>query len=195
MLSALLVVLTLGMAAPAANYKIDPAHTRVEFTAPHLMVSKVKGHFEKFDGSFIYDETSGKLENVSVTIETNSLTTSEADRDKHLHSPDFFDVTKFPTITFKSTKIENKDKKPAKVEGDLTIRGVTKKVVLDVKENGLIKDPWGNQVLSFEAKTKVDRKDYGLNWNKSLDKGGVVVGDNIIIDITGEAKQVTAGKK
>ena len=182
--------------ASATEYKVDPAHTNVSFVAPHMMISKVKGRFDKVDGSFQFDEKTMKLENVNVTVKADSINTNEADRDKHMRSPDFFDVAKYPDITFKGGKVTyDKDKKPEKIEGDLTIKGVTKKVTLDIDYNGSTKDPWGNQVVAFELEGKVNRKDFGLNWNKAMDRGGVVVGDDIKIEIDGEAKTVAAAPK
>lgn len=175
----------------AAKFELDKAHTNVSFVAPHLMVSKVKGRFDKFAGTFDFDEKDLKLENVMVTIQTDSLNTNEKDRDKHLRSPDFFDVVKFPEMKFKSTKVEYDNGKPDKVHGELTIRGITKPVILNVDYNGAITDAMGNRVVAFEAETKVNRKDFGLNWNKALDKGGFVVGDDIKIQIEGEAKMPT----
>lgn len=174
--------------ALAAKFDVDKAHTNVSFTAPHLMVSKVKGRFDQVSGSFEFDEKSMKLSDINVTIKTDSINTNEADRDKHMRSPDFFDVAKYPDMTFKSTNVKYDKNKPDKVEGDLTIRGITKKVTLDVDYNGAVTDPWGNRVVTFEAEGEVNRKDFGLNWNKAMDKGGFVVGDKIKIEIDGEAK-------
>ncbi|CAE80851.1 YceI family protein [Bdellovibrio bacteriovorus] len=184
--------------ALAAKFDVDKAHTNVSFTAPHLMVSKVKGRFDNVSGSFQFDEKTMKLNDIMVTVKTDSVNTNEADRDKHLRSPDFFDVAKFPEMTFKSTNVKYEKDKPDKVEGELTIRGITKKVTLDVDYNGAVTDPWGNRVVTFEAEGEVNRKDFGLNWNKAMDKGGFVVGDKIKIEIDGEAKVAavpTAPKK
>lgn len=172
----------------AAKFDLDKSHTSISFTAPHLMVSKVKGRFDHFDGSFDFDEKNMKLDAINVMVKTDSINTNEKDRDKHLRSPEFFDVAKYPDMTFKSTKIEYKKNKPQKVHGDLTIRGITKPVILDVEYGGAVTDPMGNRVVAFEASSKVNRKDFGLNWNKALDKGGWVVGDEIKIAIEGEAK-------
>ncbi|MFS4458174.1 YceI family protein [Bdellovibrio sp. HCB2-146] len=178
----------LATSALAAKYEIDPAHTNVMFTAPHLVVSKVKGRFDKFNGSFEFDEKTMQLSDIQVTIKTDSINTNEKDRDKHMRSPDFFDSAKYPDMTFKSKKVHYDKDKPDKVDGDLTIRGVTKPVTLDVDYNGAVTDAWGNRVVTFEAETKVNRKDFGMIWNKALDKGGVTVGDEIKIEIEGEAK-------
>lgn len=175
----------------AAKYELDKAHTSISFVAPHLMVSKVKGRFDKFEGSFDFDPKSMKLDNIIISIRADSINTNEEKRDKHLRSPDFFDVEKFPELKFKSSKVIYDNKKPAKpvkVEGDLSIHGVTKPVVLQVEYGGAITDPMGNQVVSFSANTNVNRKDFGVSWNKALDTGGWVVGDNIKIEIDGEAK-------
>lgn len=192
LLTSLLATAFVSTTATAAKYNIDQAHTNVSFTAPHLMVSKVKGRFDQVSGSFDFDEKAVKLNDINVTIKTNSINTNEVDRDKHLRSPDFFDVTKYPEMTFKSTKVNYEKGQPDKVDGELTIRGITKKVTLEVEYNGAVTDPWGNHVVTFEAETKVNRKDFGLNWNKSLDKGGFVVGDEIKIEIDGEAKLASA---
>lgn len=173
----------------AAKFKLDKAHTSISFTAPHLVVSKVKGRFDRFEGAFEFDEKTMKLDGILVTVQTDSINTNEKDRDKHLRSPDFFDVVKFPEMTFKSTKVDYKKGKPDKVHGDLTIRGISKPVVLEVEYNGAVTDPMGNRVVTFEAEGRVNRKDFGVNWNKALDKGGWVVGDDIKIEIEGEAKE------
>lgn len=172
----------------AEKFSLDTSHTTISFTAPHLVVSKVKGRFEKFDGHFNFDEKNMKLEDINVNIKTDSISTNEKDRDKHLRSPDFFDVAKYPDMTFKSTKVEYQNNKPTKVHGDLTIHGISKPVVLEVTYGGAINDLMGNRVVAFEASSKVNRKDFGLKWNKTLDLGGVVVGDEIKIQIEGEAK-------
>ncbi len=193
LLSTLLLALASSQVL-ATPYAIDPAHTNVTFTAPHLVISKVKGRFDKFSGSFEYDEKTQQLDKVEVTIKTTSINTNEADRDKHLRSPDFFDVVKFPEMKFVSTKVIYNNSKPDKVEGILSIRGVKKPVTLDVEYKGAITDAWGNRVIAFEVEGTVNRKDFGMIWNKALDKGGVTVGDEIKIDIDGEAKIPTAKK-
>lgn len=195
---ALLTCVFISVVAPsvyAEKYELDKAHTNISFTAPHLMVSKVRGEFEQFQGTFEFDEKSQKLDKINVSIKADSVNTHEADRDKHLRSPDFFDVTKFPELKFKSTKIHFENSKPDKIEGDLTIRGVTKNVTLDVDYKGAVTDPWGQRVIAFDAETKINRKDYGFIWNKAMDKGGVVVGDEIKISISGEAKAASAKAK
>lgn len=189
LLFSFLSVLLFTAQGHAAKFTLDKSHTSISFVAPHLVISKVKGRFDQFEGSFSFDEKTTKLEDISVTIKTESVNTNEVDRDKHLRSPDFFDVAKFPEMTFKSTKVEYKNNKPDKVHGNLTIRGITKPIVLNVSYDGAVTDLRGQRVMAFEANGQVDRKDFGLNWNKALDKGGFVVGDNIKIQIEGEAKQ------
>ncbi len=184
-----MVLLTAFIATPAwaAKFNIDPAHTSITFKVPHMVISKVKGRFDKFEGSFDFDEKSQKLDNVQVKIQADSISTNQADRDKHLKSPDFLDVAKFPTIEFKGTKVIYESAKPKKVEGKITIHGVTKDITLDVEYKGAVTDPMGVRRIGFEIETKLNRKDFGLVWNKALETGGVVVGDNVDIDIEGEA--------
>lgn len=179
--------------ASAEKFTIDPAHTGVNFTVAHLVVSKVKGRFDKVEGNFDFDEKSQKLDNVMVKIAADSVNTNQADRDKDLRSDGFLDVKKFPEITFKGTKTIYEMAKPKKVEGDLTIHGVTKHVTLDVDYRGAVTDPWGNRRIGFEASTKINRKDFGLQYNKVMETGGVIVGDEVKIEIDGEA--IIPGKK
>ncbi|MGE3975130.1 MAG: YceI family protein [Bdellovibrionales bacterium] len=178
------------LALPAfsmTNYKIDPSHSEVGFKVKHLVVSTVPGKFKEFEGNFKFDEKTGKVEDVQFKIKAASIDTNEPKRDEHLRSKDFFEVDKYPTIEFKSTKVETSGKKPTRVHGDLTMHGVTKNVALKLKYNGTIKDPWGNQKLGFEANTKLNREDFNLKWNKALETGGVVVGKEVEIIILGEA--------
>jgi polyisoprenoid-binding protein YceI len=168
--------------ASAAKFEIDKDHTTVGFGIKHLVISKVKGTFDNFSGEFEYDAKNIGASKVNATIQTDSINTAVKKRDEHLKSADFFDVAKFPTITFVSKKVTGTPKK-AKIEGDLTIHGVTKTVVLDAEMNGTVKDPWGNNRVGFSAKTKVNRKDFGLTWNKALETGGFVVGDDVEISI------------
>lgn len=193
----LLPALLISFAASSAlaeKFTIDTSHTGVQFTVSHLVVSKVKGRFDKFDGTFDFDEKSQKLDNVVVNIDTDSINTNEKDRDKDLRSPNFLEVNKFPKITFKSTKTNYKALKPTELEGNLTIHGVTKPVVLEVEYKGAVTDPWGNRRVAFEAETKISRKDFGMTWNKALETGGVLVGDEVKISIDGEA-MVAKSKK
>jgi len=192
-LSLLLLVSTSALAAP---YAIDPSHTEMGFSIRHLMISNVKGRFRKFTGTFDFDPVKNQLSNINVEIDAASIDTNEPDRDKHLRTNDFFGVEKYPKITFKSEKIDyTADGKPVKAQGPLTIRDITKPVVVDLEYRGSITDGWGNNKIAFLATTKIDRKDYGIKWNKALDKGGVTVGDEVIITIEGEANPPKPAKK
>lgn len=175
----------------AGSWDIDPSHSQAAFTVKHMMVTNVRGEFRKLSGKINLDDKDVTKSTVEATLDAASIDTNEPKRDAHLKSPDFFDVEKFPTITFKSTKVQKAGKK-LKVTGDLTMHGVTKPVVLDVEgPTPAIKDPWGNVKRAVFATTKVNRKDFGLNWNKALESGGMLVGDDINIELNlelGEAK-------
>jgi len=179
-----IVALALPLVASAATWNIDPDHSNVGFKVRHLMVSNVKGSFEKFIGSVDINDKDITKSRVEVTIDTNSINSNVQKRDEHLRSPDFFDVAKFPTMTFVSKKVAKAGKDRLKVTGDLTLHGVTKEVVLDVealsKES---KDPWGNIRRGTTATTKINRKDFGLVWNKALETGGVAVGEEVLITL------------
>ena len=169
--------------ASATVYKIDPVHSEVGFAVKHLMVSTVRGKFTKFEGTVEYDPANVAASKVDVKIDASSIDTSNAKRDAHLQSADFFDVEKFPAITFTSKKVEGAPG-ALKVTGDLTMHGVTKEVVLDVDgPTDAIKHPSGMNVRGASATTKVDRKDFGLTWNKALEAGGVMVGDEVKITL------------
>lgn len=171
----------------AESYKLDESHTQVGFKIKHLVISTVSGRFNKFEGEFNFDESTGKVEDLKVKIEAASIDTNEPDRDKHLKSVDFFEVEKFPSLTFVGKSVTYSGKKPTEIKGDLTIHGVTKPTTLAVTFNGKTTDPWGNQRIAFEATSKVNRKDFGLKWNKSLDQGGVMIADDVNIVLEGEA--------
>jgi len=187
--SLVLFLLILSTGAQAAKYKLDPAHTSVLFKIKHLVISTVTGRFEKFEGTFDFDEKSGKMSNLKVKIQTASINTNEKDRDNHLRTKDFFNAEKNPTITFTSTKITD-SKKPKQIKGKLTMNGKTNDLTFDVDFKGTAKDPWGNKIMAFEATAKLDRRKYGLTWNKSLDKGGVLIGNEVKIIIDAEANPV-----
>jgi polyisoprenoid-binding protein YceI len=168
----------------AAPWEFDPAHTGVQFKVRHLMVSSVRGDFEKVSGKIVYDEADVTKCSADITIDTASINTRVAKRDEHLRSPDFLDAAKYPAITFKSKRVEKGGTGALKMTGDLTIRGVTKEVVLTVEgPSPVIKDPWGNRRVGGQATTKINRKDFGLVWNAALETGGVVVGDEVDITI------------
>ena len=164
-------------------WHIDPAHSEIQFSVRHMMISTVRGRFNKFSGTIAADEQNPTDAQVNVQVDTASINTREEKRDAHLRSPDFFDVEKFPYITFKSTKIERQDESNFRVHGDLTIRDVTRPVVLNVEYAGQAKSPWGTTSAGFSAQTKINRKDWGLNWNVALETGGWLVSDEIKISI------------
>ena len=166
-----------------ATFAIDPAHTDVLFSAKHMMVTNVRGTFTDVSGSIDIDETEPTASKADLTVKAASVDTGFAARDTHLRSDDFFAAEQFPTLTFKSTKITPKGRDLYSVEGDLTIHGVTKPVVLPVTHLGTAKDPWGNEKLAFEAEATIDRKDFGLNWNAALETGGFLVGDEVKISL------------
>jgi polyisoprenoid-binding protein YceI len=168
-------------------WAIDAGHSVAEFGVKHMMVSTTKGRFTEVSGTIAVDDADITKSSVDVTINVASVNTFDEKRDAHLKSPDFFDAETYPTITFKSTKIEPKGDDEYKVTGDLTIRGVTRPVVLDAEANGRSATPWGTEVIAFSAETSISRKDFGLNWNVALEAGGVLVGDKVKIAIETEA--------
>lgn len=182
--------LTLPQIALAASWKIDPAHTAVEFKVRHLMVSWVKGVFTNVSGTVEINESDMSASNVKIQVETASINTNNGKRDDHLRSPDFFDVSTYPVMVFVSKKVVVSENIPVKIIGDLTIRDVTKEVELDVEEfSGTVTDPWGNTRRGATAETEINRKDFGLTWNKALEAGGVVVGDEVRISLEVEMIQ------
>ena len=174
--------------AEARLYRIDPQHTTVLFRVRHLFTT-VTGRFRTFEGTISFDPQHPQATRVEGTIDAASLDTNVAKRDKHLRSPAFFYVEKYPKITFKSTKVTDIDRKHlrGKLHGILTIRGVSKPIVLDVQFLGEGQDPWGNTRAGFHAETTIDRKDFGLTWNEALETGGFLVGDEVKIEIDAEA--------
>jgi len=196
MYSKILVILgalSLATAAFAADYDVDPAHSHVGFTVKHL-VGKVPGEFKDYTGKFSFDDKKPAIFSANFTIKTASISTGNEKRDEHMKSPDFFDVKKFPEITFVSTSFKSSGAKKYKLLGNVTMHGVTKPVTFDVEYMGAEKDPWGNMRAGFTATTKVDRKDFGIIWNKTLDSGGLMVGNDVSIELNIEATQ-TAAKK
>jgi polyisoprenoid-binding protein YceI len=181
------------------SWKIDSAHSEINFSVRHLMVSNVRGRFERFSGVVNFDEENPQNSSVEVQIEAASINTREPQRDAHLRSPDFLNADQFPYLTFKSKRIEVLDDSHGRIIGDLTIRDVTREVVLDVVYNGKVKSPFGFTTAGFSASTKINRKDWGLVWNVALETGGVLVGEEINIQIEvelireQETEQATAG--
>ena len=170
----------------ADKYEIDAVHTSVGFSVRHLVISNVKGKFNDVSGIIMYDDSDLNKSSVSVTIKTASIDSDNQDRDGHLKSGDFFNVEKYPEITFKSKRIEKKDDGYVAI-GDLTIRGVTKEVNLTFTVLGPIKDPWGNMKIGVEGSLTIDRQDYGVSWSKTMDNGGLVVGNEVKMEFSVEA--------
>jgi polyisoprenoid-binding protein YceI len=173
--------------ADTQTYVVDRPHSEADFSVRHMM-SKVSGKFDDFTGTIALDRANAAASSVEFTIKTASINTGDPNRDKHLRTADFFDAEKNPEIHFKSTAIApTKTKNVYNVTGDLTMRGVTKRVTLPVEFLGFQKDPWGNERAGFQLETKLNRKDYGINWNKALDNGGFLVGDDVTVSINLEA--------
>jgi polyisoprenoid-binding protein YceI len=177
------------------TYKIDPRHSSAEFAVTHLMIATVRGEFHAVNGTVVFDDYAPSKSSVDVTIDASTVDTRDPDRDKHLRSADFFDVANHPNITFVSTRVEPADPGKLRITGALTIRGITKPVVLTVSvPKPAIKDPWGMQRTAASASTKINRQDFGVAWNKTLDSGGVVVGDDVDIDLDVEMFVPPPGK-
>jgi len=168
--------------AELARWNVDPEHSTIEFRVAHMVVSKTSGRFMDYTGFIDMDAEAGTFKAIGATIKTASLNTNHEKRDSHLRSPDFFDVEKYPTITYKMKRYE-KTEDGYQAVGDLTLRGITKEIVLAGHFNGVAKDPWGNTRAGFSAEGKVNRKDFGMVWNKALDNGGLVVGNQVHIKL------------
>jgi polyisoprenoid-binding protein YceI len=193
--AALAATFSLSAAAATSTWQIDPQHTAAQFSVRHMAISTVRGGFSKVTGTVIFDDKDLSKSSVDVTIDVSTVDTREPNRDKDLKSDKFFDVANYPTMTFKSTKVEQAGAGKLKVTGNLTIHGVTKEVVLDVDgPTAPVKDPWGNQRAAVNATTKINRQDYGVKWNATMDNGGVVVGDEVSINIDAEMVQKSAAK-
>jgi len=178
-------------AAAADSYEVDKSHSEATFRVRHL-VSKVSGRFNDFGGTIEIEADTPASSSVAFEIQTGSIDTAHADRDKHLRSPDFFDVEKFPKITFVSSKVVPKSENQFDVVGTLTLHGVSKEVTLPVSFGGFATDPWGNERAGFEVEFTLDRKDYGIVWNQALDAGGFILGDEVAIRIAIEATKKKA---
>ncbi len=170
----------------AKTYAIDPSHTTAEFVVRHMMISKVRGRFTSITGTIEVPDGSNVPVSIDVSIDAASIDTRESQRDGHLTSPDFLDAEKFPKLTFKSTGIDGSED-AFRIRGDLTIHGVTREVVLDATFEGRGSDPWGNERVGYEAHAKISRKDFGLAYNQALETGGVLVGDEVKIELNVEA--------
>jgi len=171
----------------ATHWDIDPSHSDVQFTVRHMVVTKTRGRFTRWAGTIDLDEADPTRSSVSVRIEADSIDTGHADRDAHLRSADFLDVASHPTLEFRSTGIERLGDERHRIHGELTIRGVTRPVTLDAELGGIKADPWGSQRAGFSARTKIDRRDFGLTWNQALEAGGLLVGEKVDIELEVEA--------
>lgn len=174
-------------AAPTAiTYAIDASHSEANFQVRHL-ITKVRGRFSDFAGTVAFDASAPERSVVEFTIQATSIDTNQKDRDAHLRSADFFEVEKYPTITFRSTSIAKQSDEVYAVTGDFTIRDVTRSVTLPVTFLGTAKDPWGNERIAFETEYTLNRKDYGLTWNAALETGGFLVGDDVKVSLSVQA--------
>ena len=175
---------TTATPASVITWKLDPAHSGAEFKLKHMMISNVKGSFSALSGTLHEDQADPTRSRIEASIDVSSLNTGDAQRDGHLKSGDFFDVEKYPTMTFKSTAVKQKGKEEFEVTGDLTLHGVTKPVTFAVEGPSTPgKDPWGNTRIGLSATTKINRKDFGLSWNAALETGGVLVGEDVQITL------------
>ncbi|MEN4013041.1 MAG: YceI family protein [Chloroflexota bacterium] len=176
-------------------WKIDQAHTEITFSVRHMMVTNVRGRFEKFDVEVHFDEENPQNSFVEVEIEAASINTREPQRDAHLRSPDFLNAGQFPYLTFKSKRIEVLGENRGRIIGDLTIRGISREVALDATFNGKLKNPFGGVSAGFSAATRINRKDWNLVWNVALETGGVLVGDEVAIHIELELVKTAEAEK
>ncbi len=175
------------------RWEIDSSHSSVHFSVRHLVIAKVRGSFTRWSGTVQVPDGDFSKATVAITIDASSIDTGVADRDAHLKSADFFDAATYPELRFVGTRVQARSGAELDVVGDLTIKGITREVVLRVEQHGRAKDPWGNVRAAFTAKTSIDRKDFGLTWNQALETGGVMVGDRVEIEAEIEAvKQVEA---
>jgi len=174
------------------TWQIDPVHSSIHFTIRHFVISKIHGRFTKWGGTAQLDEQAPESSHVDIHIDVASLDTNDPKRDGHLKTADFFDVERYPEITFRSTKVEPQGAERFRVTGDLTIRGVTKPVVLEVEHGGKVKDPWGNNRGGFSVKGTIDRKDFGISFNQVLEAGGLALGETV--DISADLEVVSAMK-
>lgn len=173
-------VSVIDVSAETARYDVDPDHSTIGFSVDHMVVSKTRGQFMEYTGFIEMDPDAKTVKTIEATIKTPSITTNHQKRDAHLKGPEFFDVEKYPTMTYKM-KSYHKNGEGYTAVGDLTLHGVTKEITLVGNFNGVNKDPWGNTRAGFTAEGKVNRKDFGVNWNKALDNGGVIVGNDVLI--------------
>jgi len=175
---------TTSAPASVTTWKLDPAHSQAEFKVKHMMISNVKGSFSGLSGTLTEHATDSTLSTVEASVDVSTINTHEPQRDAHLKSADFFDVEKYPTMTFKSTRVERLGEGEYRVTGDLTMHGVTKPVTFAIEgPSAPNKDPWGNARIGLSATTRINRKDFGLNWNAALETGGILVGEDVQISL------------
>jgi polyisoprenoid-binding protein YceI len=176
------------------RWEIDSSHSGIHFSVRHLVIAKVRGQFGRWSGTVLVPGGDVGRASVDVTIDASSIDTGVADRDTHLKSADFFDVATYPSITFRTDRVESQGNGRWQLVGQLTLKGVTREVTFSVESHGRTADPWGNLRAAFTAKTAIDRRDFGLTWNQMLETGGVVVGERVDIEVDLEAVQQTAAK-
>ena len=179
--------MTTAQQTQTSTWTIDKKHSNVDFEVKHMMISKVRGHFRDFDATLVIDEEQPERSRLTAEIDVASIDTSAEDRDAHLRSDDFFGAEQFPKITFESTSVERGEGESYWLTGDLTIRDVTREVVLEGKFEGRIQDPWGKERAAFSASVEISRKDFNVRWNQALETGGVLVGDSVKIRLYIEA--------
>jgi polyisoprenoid-binding protein YceI len=168
---------------------MDLSHSTIAFAVRHMMISTVRGEFKRFSGAVEFNEADPAISSVEIEIDASSIDTNEPKRDQHLRSPDFLDTERYPTITFKSKRLEMVDARRARIIGDLTVRGVTREVTLDTEYVGMAVSPWGKQAAGFSAQATINRKTFGLSWNQALESGGVLVGEEVKVFIELEIVQ------
>lgn len=168
------------------SWKIDPAHSQIQFSVRHMMISTVRGEFESFEGTIDFDQDNPENSQVYVEIDASSINTRENDRDNHLRSADFLNAEEYPTIVYESKRVEQIDDNNGRIIGDLTIGDTTNEVVVEVTFEGLAKSPWGQTVAGFTGYAELNRKDWGLTWNQALETGGVLVGDKLKVNVAVE---------
>lgn len=183
---AVLSVVLLGSQAFAATYAVDKSHSSLGFETKHLLISSVPGAFADYEGTIDYDPANLSASKITVTIQAASIDTNNADRDKHLKTADFLDVEKYPTITFTSSSIREEGDQYV-LTGDLTMKGVTKTIEIPASIEGPVKTPFGSMAIGITGQTKINRQDFGITWNKEMDQGGYVLGDEVVLDINVEA--------
>ncbi len=181
--SAAIAVVTFANSFAQTVWNIDASHSAVRFTVPHMMVSEVEGNFKKFTGKITAKDVNFTDAKVEFSVDVNSISTDDEGRDKHLKADDFFAAEKYPTMTFKSTSFKKVKGNKYLVEGDLTVRNITKHIKIAVTYGGTVKDPWGNTKAGFKAQFVIDRQQYGLSFNKALETGGALVGNDVTIDL------------